>query len=141
MARPDIAFSLAGEERAPVTWAAALPVPRAGGRRLGEASQRFSRKRHRRARRARRRQRRRLRRRAVADARNALGQYLLVTAGPVRDQRMILGAVRAGLCRLYARDRHPVVALFVTLDAQEVDATCFRPRPKCASATPGWCAR
>jgi len=27
MARPDIAFTLAGEERAPVTWAAALPVP------------------------------------------------------------------------------------------------------------------
>ena len=25
MARPDIAFTLAGEERAPVTWAAALP--------------------------------------------------------------------------------------------------------------------
>jgi DNA mismatch repair protein MutL len=30
MARPDIAFTLAGEERAPVTWAAALPGARAG---------------------------------------------------------------------------------------------------------------
>ena len=25
MSRPDVAFTLAGEERAPVTWAAALP--------------------------------------------------------------------------------------------------------------------
>ncbi len=30
MARPDVAFSLAGEERAPVTWAAALPGAREG---------------------------------------------------------------------------------------------------------------
>jgi len=30
MARPDIAFTLAGEERAPVTWTAALPGAQAG---------------------------------------------------------------------------------------------------------------
>jgi len=30
MARPDVAFTLSGEERAPVTWAAALPGAAAG---------------------------------------------------------------------------------------------------------------
>src|SRR6185437_5188285 len=36
MARPDIAFTLAGEERAPVTWAAALPGPPGRLTRLGD---------------------------------------------------------------------------------------------------------
>src|SRR3954454_12625756 len=36
MARPDVAFTLAGEERAPVTWAAALPGASGGLPRLGE---------------------------------------------------------------------------------------------------------
>ena len=37
MARPDIAFTLAGEERAPVTWAAALP----GARRPADPARRY----------------------------------------------------------------------------------------------------
>src|SRR5215813_8222360 len=81
MARPDVAFTLAGEERAPVTCAAAPALTRA----------------------------------------NALGQYLFVNGRPVRD-KLILGAVRAAYADYLPRDRHPVVALFVTLDAQEVDA-------------------
>src|SRR5260221_327509 len=36
MARPDITFTLAGEERAPVTWAAALPGPSGRLTRLGD---------------------------------------------------------------------------------------------------------
>src|SRR5207244_7615157 len=36
MARPDIAFTLAGEERAPVTWAAALPGSAGRLTRLGD---------------------------------------------------------------------------------------------------------
>ena len=36
MARPDIAFTLAGEERAPVTWAAALPGAAGRLTRLGD---------------------------------------------------------------------------------------------------------
>src|SRR5213595_4072570 len=36
MARPDIAFTLAGEERAPVTWAAALPGASGRLTRLGD---------------------------------------------------------------------------------------------------------
>jgi DNA mismatch repair protein MutL len=52
---------------------------------------------------------------------NALGQYLFVNGRPVRD-KLILGAVRAAYADYLPRDRHPVVALFVTLDAREVDA-------------------
>src|SRR5215831_7583838 len=122
MARPDIAFTLAGEERAPVTWAAALPGAPGRLTRLGDIlgadfrshaievrSERegvtvegF----------------------AAAPAltrANALGQYLFVNGRPVRD-KLILGAVRAAYSDYLPRDRHPVVALFVTLDAQEVDA-------------------
>ena len=36
--------------------------------------------------------------------------------------KLILGAVRAAYSDYLPRDRHPVVALFVTLDSQEVDA-------------------
>ncbi len=52
---------------------------------------------------------------------NALGQYLFVNGRPVRD-KLILGAVRAAYSDYLPRDRHPVVALFVTLSPQEVDA-------------------
>src|ERR1700744_6579550 len=122
MARPDIAFTLAGEERAPVTWAAALPGAPGRLTRLGDilgADFRIS----------------------AIDVRaeresvlvegfaaspsltraNALGQYLFVNGRPVRD-KLILGAVRAAYSDYLPRDRHPVVALFVTLDAESVDA-------------------
>src|SRR5580692_8564880 len=122
MARPDVAFTLAGEERSPVTWAAALPGAPGQLTRLGDilgADFRAS----------------------AIDVRaeregvmvegfaaspsltraNALGQYLFVNGRPVRD-KLILGAVRAAYSDYLPRDRHPVVALFVTLDAREVDA-------------------
>jgi len=122
MARPDIAFTLAGEERAPVTWAAALPGAPGRLTRLGDIlGSDF--------------------RACAIDVHaeregvvvegfaaapsltraNALGQYLFVNGRPVRD-KLILGAVRAAYADYLPRDRHPVVALFVTLDAQEVDA-------------------
>ena len=122
MARPDIAFSLSGEERAPVTWAAALPGAPGQLTRLGDilgADFRAS----------------AIEVRAERDGvtvegfaaapsltrANALGQYLFVNGRPVRD-KLILGAVRAAYADYLPRDRHPVVALFVTLDTQEVDA-------------------
>jgi DNA mismatch repair protein MutL len=122
MARPDIAFTLAGEERAPVTWAAALPGAPGRLTRLGDilgADFRSS----------------AIEVRAERDGvvvegfaaapsltrANALGQYLFVNGRPVRD-KLILGAVRAAYSDYLPRDRHPVVALFVTLDPQEVDA-------------------
>ena len=122
MARPDIAFTLAGEERSPVTWAAALPGPPGQLTRLGDILGADFRN-------------------CAIDVRaerdgiivegfaaspsltraNALGQYLFVNGRPVRD-KLILGAVRAAYADYLPRDRHPVVALFVTLDAREVDA-------------------
>jgi len=122
MARPDIAFTLAGEERAPVTWAAALPGAPGRLTRLGDilgADFRTC----------------AIEVRAERDGvvvegfaaapsltrANALGQYLFVNGRPVRD-KLILGAVRAAYSDYLPRDRHPVVALFVTLDPQEVDA-------------------
>ena len=122
MARPDIAFSLSGEERAPVTWAAALPGAAGRLTRLGDilgADYRAS----------------AIEVHAERDGvsvegfaaapsltrANALGQYLFVNGRPVRD-KLILGAVRAAYADYLPRDRHPVVALFVTLDTQDVDA-------------------
>jgi DNA mismatch repair protein MutL len=122
MARPDIAFALAGEERAPIAWAAALPgaagrltrlgdilgadfrssAIEVGAEREGVSIEGF----------------------AAAPSltrANALGQYLFVNGRPVRD-KLILGAVRAAYSDYLPRDRHPVVALFVTLPPQEVDA-------------------
>ena len=122
MARPDIAFTLAGEERAPVTWAAALPGSAGRLTRLGDIlGSDF--------------------RGCAIEVRaeregvvvegfaaapsltraNALGQYLFVNGRPVRD-KLIIGAVRAAYSDYLPRDRHPVVALFVTLDCAEVDA-------------------
>jgi DNA mismatch repair protein MutL len=122
MARPDIAFTLAGEERAPVTWAAALPGAAGRLTRLGDilgADFRSS----------------SIEVRAEREGvtvegfaaapsltrANALGQYLFVNGRPVRD-KLILGAVRAAYSDYLPRDRHPVIALFVTSDPQEVDA-------------------
>jgi DNA mismatch repair protein MutL len=122
MARPDIAFTLAGEERAPVTWAAALPGAAGRLTRLGDilgADFRSSAIEVRAEREG-----------VVVEGfaaapsltrANALGQYLFVNGRPVRD-KLILGAVRAAYADYLPRDRHPVVALFVTLPPQEVDA-------------------
>ena len=122
MARPDIAFTLAGEERAPVTWAAALPGASGRLTRLGDilgADFRDSAIEVRSEREG-----------VVVEGfaaapsltrANALGQYLFVNGRPVRD-KLIIGAVRAAYSDYLPRDRHPVVALFVTLDPHEVDA-------------------
>jgi DNA mismatch repair protein MutL len=122
MARQDIAFSLSGEERAPVTWAAALPGAPGRLTRLGDIlGSDF---------RANAIEVRAEREGVLVEGfaaapsltkANALGQYLFVNNRPVRD-KLILGAVRAAYSDYLPRDRHPVVALFVTLDAQEVDA-------------------
>jgi len=121
MSRPDVAFTLAGEERAPVTFAAALPGAAGRLARLGDVlGAEF-------------------RANAVEIAAeregvaidgyaalptltraNALGQYLFVNGRPVRD-KLLLGAVRAAYADYLPRDRHPVLALFVRLPVREVD--------------------
>jgi DNA mismatch repair protein MutL len=47
-------------------------------------------------------------------------QHLFVNGRPVKD-KLIVGAVRAAYQDLLARDRHPVVALFIDLPPEEVD--------------------
>jgi DNA mismatch repair protein MutL len=121
MSRPDVAFTLAGEERAPVTFAATLPGATGRLARLGDVLGAD------------------FRANAVELAAeregvtvegfaalptltraNVLGQYLFVNGRPVRD-KLLLGAVRAAYADYLPRDRHPLVALFVTLAAREVD--------------------
>ena len=121
MSRPDVTFTIAGEERSPITFAAALPGPTGRLTRLGDV--------------------------LGADFRanaveivaeregvvvegiaalptlsraNALGQYLFVNGRPVRD-KLLVGAVRAAYADYLPRDRHPLVALFVEVPAREVD--------------------
>ena len=51
---------------------------------------------------------------------NALHQYLFVNNRPVRD-KLLAGALRAAYADFLARDRHPLAALFVEIDPQELD--------------------
>ncbi len=51
---------------------------------------------------------------------NAAHQYLFVNGRPVKD-RLLTGALRAAYADFLARDRHPVAALYVELEAGLVD--------------------
>lgn len=51
---------------------------------------------------------------------NALQQFLFVNGRPVRD-KLLFGAVRAAYMDFLARNRHPMVALFVEVDPRQVD--------------------
>jgi DNA mismatch repair protein MutL len=121
MSRPDVAFTLAGEERAPVTWVAALPdatgrltrlsdvlgaefranAVEVRGEREGVAVEGYAGL-------------------PTLSRANALGQYLFVNGRPVRD-KLLIGVVRAAYADYLPRDRHPLVALFLTLPTREVD--------------------
>src|SRR5207237_186589 len=121
MSRPEVAFTLAGEDRAPVTWAAALPGASGRLARLADIlGGEF--------------------RANAVEVRggsgslaiegyaalptlsraNSLGQYLFVNGRPVRD-KLLIGVVRAAYADYLPRDRHPIAALFVTRDP------CARP--------------
>jgi DNA mismatch repair protein MutL len=121
MSRPDVAYTLTDEDRAPLGFAAMLPGAAGRLARLGDV--------------------------LGADFRanavelsaeregitiegfaalptltraNSLGQYLFVNDRPVRD-KLLIGAIRAAYADYLPRDRHPLVALFVALPAREVD--------------------
>ena len=142
MSRPDVAFTLAGEERMPVTWAAALPgspgrlarladilgadfranaVEVRGGRvgltGEGLAIEGFAAL-------------------PTLTRANSLGQYLFVNGRPVRD-RLLIGVVRAAYADYLPRDRHPIVALFVTLDPREVDVNVHPAKAEVRFRDPG----
>jgi len=51
---------------------------------------------------------------------NAQSQYLVVNGRPVRD-KLLVGAVRGAYADFLIRNRHPVLALFLTIDPQAVD--------------------
>ena len=51
---------------------------------------------------------------------NAMHQYLFVNNRPVRD-KLLAGALRAAYADFLARDRHPLAALFVEIDPQDLD--------------------
>lgn len=51
---------------------------------------------------------------------NAQMQFLFVNGRPVRD-KLLVGAVRGAYMDFLARDRHPVLALFLDLDPADVD--------------------
>jgi len=137
MSRPDVAFTLAGEERAPVTWAAALPgsagrlarladvlgaefranaVEVRGGR-DGLAIEGFAAL-------------------PTLTRANALGQYLFVNGRPVRD-KLLIGVVRGAYADYLPRDRHPLVALFVTVDVREVDVNVHPAKAEVRFRDPG----
>jgi DNA mismatch repair protein MutL len=121
MSRPDVAFTLSGEERSPLHFAAVFADSAGRLVRLGDVLGAD------------------FRANAVEvtaareDVRvagfaalptlsraNSLGQYLFVNGRSVRD-KLLLGAVRAAYADYLPRDRHPLLALFVSLPASEVD--------------------
>jgi DNA mismatch repair protein MutL len=137
MSRADVAFTIADEERVPVTWAAARPGAAGRLARLADIlGAEF--------------------RANAVEVRaepgrlsiegfaalptltraNSLGQYLFVNGRPVRD-KLLIGVVRAAFADYLPRDRHPIVALYVTLDPREVDVNVHPAKAEVRFRDPG----
>ena len=67
---------------------------------------------------------------------NAQAQYLFVNGRPVRD-RLLHGAVRGAYQDFLARDRHPMVALFLELPADQVDVNVHPAKAEVRFREPG----
>lgn len=67
---------------------------------------------------------------------NSAHQFLFVNGRPVRD-KLLHGAVRGAYQDFLARDRHPVVALYVNLPKQDVDVNVHPAKTEVRFRDPG----
>ncbi len=67
---------------------------------------------------------------------NAQQQYLFINGRPVKD-RLLLGALRGAYQDFLARDRHPVVALFLEAPAEAVDVNVHPAKAEVRFREPG----
>ena len=127
MAHPDVAFTLRDEERLALRLPAigADLLQDAGGGDAGAPRRHHGPRLRRQCGAARRDARERAARPAspglpTLNRATSTQQFLFVNGRPVKD-RLIIGAIRGAYQDFLARDRHPMVALFVDLPAEEVD--------------------
>lgn len=137
LSRPDVAFTIIAEDRAPVIYAARGSD---GGGRLARMADVLGAD---------------LRENAVEvngeregarvsglaglptfSKANSLSQYFFVNGRPVRD-KILIGAIRAAYSDLLHGDRHPVVALFLDIDPGEVDVNVHPAKTEVRFRDPG----
>ena len=67
---------------------------------------------------------------------NSMQQFLFVNGRPVKD-KLLIGAVRGAYADFLARNRHPVVALFVSLPPAQVDVNVHPAKSEVRFRDPG----